>query len=148
MRSSISIKSLKRPSKLLLIYHKYIPLKVNRWVLRQNVNLFWRCRRFPRFPVACFPVAKRYYRHTDLTSTVRGRWQHIYYDAFFRNFSFAVLCKSNQSVTALWNRMLQASNAMAKSFVRTTSMVRTRGHKGSIWWSLRSIITRSDLQGI
>ena len=76
--------------------------------LRQDINLLWRTR-FPRFL-----VAKWYYRHNDLTSTVPGRWQHSYYDALCRNFSFAVLYKSNQWVTALWHRTLPAGNDLAR----------------------------------
>ena len=87
-------------------------------------------RSFPRFP-----VAKLYYRHSDLTSTVCGRWQYIYYDALCRNFSFAVLCKSKQSVTVLWNRMLPASNLMTESFVRL---------EGPICCSLRLITCSHD----
>ena len=70
---------------------------------RQDINLLWRTL-FPRVP-----VAKLYYRHSNLTSTVCGRWQHSYYNALCRTFSFAVFCKSNQWITALWRRVLPAN---------------------------------------
>ena len=43
-----------------------------------------------------------------ISSTVRGRWQHIYNNRLCRNFSLAVRCKSNQWVPALRCRVLPA----------------------------------------
>ena len=100
--------------------------------LRQDINLLWRTM-FPRVP-----VAKLYYRHSDLTSTVRGRWQHSYYNALCRNVSFTVWCKSNQWITALWRRVLPANNVMAESCVGLVS------NESVICWRLRSITCSHD----
>ena len=69
---------------------------------------------------------------SDLTSTIRVRRQHSYYDALCRNFSFAVFCKSNQCVSALWHRVLPANTVMAESCVGLTSNERV------ICWRLRA----------
>ncbi len=56
---------------------------------------------------------------SDLISTVRGRWQHMYYDPLCHNFSFAALCKSNQSIAALYDTACfqLAMHALAEPFV-------------------------------
>ena len=106
-----------------------------------------------------FPVAKLYYRHSDLTSTVRGRWQHIYYDALCRNFPFAVLCKSNQSVTALWNRMLPGARAFRVAMQWWNHLLHSRawdsnnnrevaGGTNLLEFKIDYTQSRSDLHGI